>query len=722
MIHNKRIWIAGLLASSLPFSSFASDKNDEGEILVVTAELEDANVLELPNSVTVISEEMIEKRSSHQLTDLLNFAPNVNFSTGASRGRFIQIRGVGERSEFREPVSSSVGVVLDGIDLTGISTAATTLDLQQVEILRGPQGTLYGANGLAGLINLVSNNPTDDFYSKLSVSFESFSGRVFSAVVSGSANDDLGYRFAVKKYQSDGYMNNIFLDRDDINNLDELSFRGKFVFEANDEFTLTTSLFFADIDNGYDAFSLDANRNTYSDQPGHDRQETQAIAFNADWTLNQQFWLETTFSYANSDLEYGYDEDWSHTGICDGTACDSADWGFDWWYSTFDDYLRKNENTSFDMKLHSANGKNEISWVAGIYFREQSVDLTRVYTGDPENFSSQFDTQNSSVYGQLVAPIIDRLNLTAGLRFEKRSAEYNDINNSQFSPDESLWGGKLALEYNYADNKMVYGLISRGYKAGGFNTNEDLNTEDREYQTEFMWNYEAGIKGNWMDNLLTLQASFFYQDRQDIQTKESIVRSIDSGLAVLEGGDCPCSFSDYFGNATEGKSYGIELESLWRLGDHFDLYATVGLMKSKFGTYKSFNHVLANLESNPPVPYDLEGRAFAHTPEYQFTIGGEYSISGHWLFNAEIESKADFKFSERHEESSDSYQLMNLRLTYQQDDWSIKLYAHNVTDEEVQTRAFGSFGNDPRKFYATEPYYQFAAPRIIGVTFIKEFE
>ena len=78
MIHNKRIWIAGLLASSLPFSSFASDKNDEGEILVVTAELEDANVLELPNSVTVISEEMIEKRSSHQLTDLLNFAPNVN--------------------------------------------------------------------------------------------------------------------------------------------------------------------------------------------------------------------------------------------------------------------------------------------------------------------------------------------------------------------------------------------------------------------------------------------------------------------------------------------------------------------------------------------------------------------------------------------------------------------------------------------------------------------
>ena len=113
--------------------------------IVVTAELLEDNVLQLPNSVTVISDELIQQRRAQHLEDLLNLAPNVNFATGASRGRFLQIRGIGERSEFQEPIINSVGIVVDGIDLTGIGTVASTLDVQQVEILRGPQGTLFGA-------------------------------------------------------------------------------------------------------------------------------------------------------------------------------------------------------------------------------------------------------------------------------------------------------------------------------------------------------------------------------------------------------------------------------------------------------------------------------------------------------------------------------------------------------------------------------------------------
>ena len=169
----------------------------ERNVLVVTAELEDKNVLELPSSITVIDSETIEQNNAHHFSDILNLAPNVNYATGASRGRFVQIRGIGERSEFSAPVNYSVGVVVDGIDLTGIATAATTLDVQQIEILRGPQGTLYGANGLAGLINIVSNAPTDALYSKLSVGFEEFGGRSLSAVVSDSISSKTGYRFAL---------------------------------------------------------------------------------------------------------------------------------------------------------------------------------------------------------------------------------------------------------------------------------------------------------------------------------------------------------------------------------------------------------------------------------------------------------------------------------------------------------------------------------------------
>ncbi len=714
-----------LLNLALPNFAKAEASNDsaeqQGEILIVTAELQDTNVLELPSSVTVISQLNIEKRNANQLTDLLNLAPNVNFSTGASRGRFIQIRGVGERSEFVDPVNPSVGVVLDGIDLTGISTAATTLDLQQVEVLRGPQGTLYGANGLAGLINLVSNNPTDSFYSQLSASFESFSGQEVAAVVSGSATDQLGYRFAVKQFQSDGYMKNIFLNRNDTNNLDELSFRGKFVWQSNDDVKLTTSLFYADIDNGYDAFSLDSTRDTYSDQPGHDRQKTKALAFNLDWTLNQEFWLETNLSFADSDLEYGYDEDWSHTGICDGTPCDSADWGFDWWYSSFDNYLRENTNQSLDLKLHSSHASDQLNWVLGFYHRNQSVDLQRQYTYAASDFFSQFDTKNTAIYGQVITPLSDTINLTTGVRFEQRKADYIDSNAAAFDPKEDLWGGKLALEYQYNENRMLYALISRGYKAGGFNTDAALAVNEREFDTEFMWNYEAGIKGTFLESQLVLQASVFYQDREDIQTKQSIVRSIDSGLLVQQGGECPCDFTDQITNATSGSSYGLEVESTWYVSDSVSLYSTLGLIKSQFDDYLNYTHADADLESIPPVPFDLDGRAFAHTPEHQFTLGADFYLSDHWTFNTELEGKSEFFFSDRHEEKSSGYELINLRLTYQQDDWSVKLYANNVTDEDIQTRAFGSFGNDPRKFYETEPYYQFAAPRIIGISLVKEF-
>jgi len=718
------ILIFFILGNFLSFNILAKNQSDEKSseaLLIVTAELEDKNVLELPSSITLIDDSMIQKRNAQQLTDLLNLAPNVNFSTGASRGRFIQIRGIGERSEFVEPVNYSVGVVLDGIDLTGISNAATTLDLQQVEILRGPQGTLYGANGLAGLINLVSNNPSDEFYSKLSASVESFSGRDLSLVVSDSATENLGYRFAVKQFSSDGFINNQFLNRNDTNNLDELSLRGKFVYQANDHLKLTTSLFFADIDNGYDAFSLDSNRNTLSDQPGHDKQKTNAFSLNMDWKINQQYQLESSISHANSELEYGYDEDWSNPRVCDNTACDSSLFGFDWWYSSFDNYARENDNTSLDLKLHSSDSAKNSNWVAGLYLRDQKIELNRTYTYS-DDFNSQFDTKNIAAYGQINQSLSDKLRLSTGLRFERRNADYSDNLTAHFSPSENLWGGRFSLEYQYQDKAMIYGLISRGYKAGGVNAHADIPESERIFKTETMWNYETGIKGTWLDSALVFQASLFYQDRNDIQTKESLVRSLDTGLLVQQDGLCPCSFTDLTGNAVSGLSYGIEIESRWQAQEHLQFYLSLGIMETQYTDFFSYTHVDADLDSIPPIPKDLSGRNLAQASDYQTTLGADYFISEQWTVNLEIESKNEFYFSDRHDERSDKYNLINLRLVYQKDDWRLQFYANNLTNQETQTRAFGSFGNDPRNFYTTEAYYQLGSPRILGLSLSRDFE
>ncbi len=678
------------------------------EELIVTAELIQKSVLDLPNSVSVISEADIQERNAQHLEDLLNLAPNVNYSTGASRGRFVQIRGIGERSEFQEPIINSVGVVVDGIDLTGIATAATTLDTRQVEVLRGPQGTLFGANALAGLINIVSNRPSQEFGVTLGARFEEFGGFGLDGVVTGPISDRTAYRVAIKKYESDGFTDAVFLGRDDTNNIDETTARARITHQVNDRLELDATVLLADIDNGYDAFSLDNTRVTFTDDPGFDRQETLAASLRASYLISDQLRFEGLVSLADSSLEYAFDEDWSNVGICENTVCDSDLFGFDWFFVSFDSYFRENDNTSVDLKLVSQ--QDNLAWVAGVYFRDQGITLDRVYTFLENDFASQFDTTNLAAYGQIDFALGSNWSLTTGLRLEQRDADYSDNNGASANPDESLWGGRIALQYQADNGALLYGLVSRGYKAGGFNLGGNIDAADLEFDTETMINYELGFKQQWLDGALSLQASVFFQDRQDIQTRQSIVRSVATGEI---GGLCPCSFTDFTGNAASGTNTGLELEMDWAISERFSMYATLGLLNTEFDELLSFDHINADRDNG--VAFDLSGRDQAHAPNYQWLLGGAVALTPNLTLSGSIEAKDEFFFSERHDERSDSYELLNMELSYQAENWSVAIYGKNLTDELVQTRGFGSFGNDPRTFYEIDEYNQFGAPRVLGV-------
>ena len=700
----KKNLISVLLASScLSFNAAA-----ELEEVVVTAELIDTGVLELPNSVSVIEQSQIDQRQAYNLEDLLNLAPNINYATGASRGRFIQIRGIGERSEFQDPIINSVGVVLDGIDMTGIATGASTLDLAQVEVLRGPQGTLFGANALAGMINMVSNRPTDTFTSRLSLGVADYGGQLIQGMLSGPLNDSLGYRIAAQNVQSDGFVENVFLNRNDTMRIDESTARAQLAWQANTDLAMNFTLFLADIDNGYDAFSLDNTRQTYSDEPGVDQQDTVAGSVRASYAITEQQRLEAMLSVANSDLTYSYDEDWSYPGICDGTACDSALFGFDWFYASFDAYQRDNDNTSVDLRYVSEG--DQLSWVAGVYHRDQSIKLTRDYTYNDGLFHSQFDTQNSAIYGQLNYALNDRWAVIGGLRSEYRDVDYADSDLAQASLSEDLWGGRLALEYRTDRGAFVYGLISRGFKPGGFNLDQDLDADKREYETETMLNYELGFK-HYFDALdLQVQAAVFYQDRDAIQTKQSVVRSIATGVA---GDPCPCGFTDFTDNAASGTNRGLEVELNWAPSERWSVYSTLGLLDTEFDQLLTFDHVNADRDNG--IPFNLAGREQAHAPSYQWLLGGNLQLAENWSIHGSLEGKDDFYFSDRHELRSEAYTLANLELAYTRDNLRVALYGKNLGDETITTRGFGSFGNDPRKFYETEPYTQYGAPRVVGL-------
>ncbi|WP_334078394.1 TonB-dependent receptor [Microbulbifer sp. M83] len=694
--------LAGSL-SALPAAATDPGTRDLEEV-IVTSQLRDTSQLDLAASASVLDSATIGARGAGNLDQLLSLAPNVNFAAGASRGRFIQIRGIGERSQFIDPVNPSVGLIIDGIDFTGLGLAASTLDMGQVEILRGPQGTVYGANALAGLVTMTSNAPTDTAMAEVSAEVAEYNGRTLSAVGSGALTDRLSYRLAARNQQSDGYIDNGYLGREDTNNIDESILRSKLRYQASDDLQLDITALYIDVDNGYDAFSLYNTRETLSDQPGWDRQETLAGSLVARWSGSDLFTLESTVSVASSDTEYGYDEDWTYVGF------------HPWEYSSTDNYLRDRSNLSADLRLLSTeqtalfNGRS--SWVAGIYLRDESEDLER-----NQAFTSQFETANQALYGQLRTSLGETLALVTGLRLEQREADYTDSLAVDAGNNENLWGGDITLEYRGIADTLVYGTVSRGYKAGGVNgriisasaTNPDIGRDAFEFDTEQLLNYELGIKGAWLDNRLQAQLAAFYQDRSDVQAKQSVFDPADF------------SFDDFLTNAAGGATTGLEVELDYRATEALRFFASAGWLNAEFEGFESTSHVDARDDYNglALAPVNLDGRDVAHAPNYQFFTGTELSLTENLLLRLELEGKDAFYFSNSHNEKSIAYELVNARLTYRGDSWEASLWGRNLADEDYYTRGFyfsNQFGNNPANGYAPEAYYQYGEPRVAGIS------
>ncbi|MBN7795416.1 TonB-dependent receptor [Parahaliea mediterranea] len=680
----------------------------ELEEILVTAEFRPVNLLEQPASTSVVTQADIQQRAAQHLEEVLNLAPNVNYAGGTARARFYQVRGIGERSQFQEPINPSIGFVIDGVDFSGLGSVGTLFDVEQVEVLRGPQGTLHGANALAGLINVRTAAPENE--PGLSVQAGAGNYDMWNLGVVGTGplvKDTLLYRIAVHEYRSDGFTENDYLDRDDVEARDETSVRGKLRWLAGDNSSLDLTAFYADVDNGYDAFSLNNTRHTLSDQPGRDRQESSALAL--DWrTALGAVDLESALTWATSDSEYSYDEDWTYVGY----APDQGE------YSSFDRFLRDRDSYSAELRLLSTEqsrlfgGRGD--WVAGLYYLGNREDLERQYTYLASDFHSRYDTDTLAVFGQLDTRLTDRLTLLSGLRLEQRQTDYSDSNAVASDPDKDLWGGRLTLEYQLTDEQMLYAGVSRGYRANGVNAGilssmaayDDPAVLDQlrsvqTYDEESLLNYEAGFKGSLLDNRLRARLALFYMDREDQQVKGSLVIPRDNNST---------DFIDHTNNAAGGNNYGLELELDWLATEALSLYAHLGLLETEFEDY------IIPATGDDLSDRDLSGRDQAHAPGYQYAVGGRYSFGGNFYARLDLEGKDAFYFSDRHDLKAPAFDLLHMRVGYASDRWEVALWGRNLTDEDYYVRGFGSFGNDPRKGWVTEPYYQYGDPRTFGVS------
>ena len=689
----KTLFTLSLLASSV--AAYAQQTNvsntsdstpSDIERVIVSGDFRQTTLDQLSASATILDQERLRSRQPSHIDSVLNSIPNVNFAAGASRGRFVQIRGIGERSQFAEPINPSVSFIVDEFDFSGLAAAGLIFDTKQLEVYRGPQATLYGTGALAGAVKLSSNDVGSDAPDYV----EARIGNKESYRIEGATGDDIntdwGYRVALVHNRSDGFVENTFLNRSDTAKIDETALRFAVEGSVDERTTLALTYRWYDIDNGYDAFSLDNDNKTLSDEPGFDEHQTHAVSARSTTnTAAGDFILIAT--HASHNIAYGYDEDWTFTGF------------HPWGYTSFDAYYRDVETQTGEMRFVSSDSAalfdGMTDWTIGLFYKSTEEKLLRQYTYLDSDFASEYTPTTTAIYAQTESRLNENLVLVAGLRVENYDFDYADNNQLTRAFDTTMVGGKIALQYTQGDH-FYYGSISRGYKGAGFNPDSRVNDNQRFFDEEYNWNYEVGVKGPLLTPDLIARAAIFYMDRKDTQVSDFDVITRDDGTA---------GFVDIIDNADLGTNKGAELELSWIASDAWQLDASVGYLSATFEGY--------TLADGTEVSEQRQ----AQSPKWTANLYSEYTLTDNMLWRVDVDYKSEYRFSDGHDVTSPSTTLVNSEIVVLHGDWQTSLWVQNAFDREYYTRGFGGFSNDPRDEYAfDEPYYQIGNGRQFGVT------
>ncbi len=679
------------LLSCVSFAAAADSDPNNIETIVVTSDFRQATLDQLSASATIMDAQRVQSRQAEYLDEVLNVAPNVNFAAGASRGRFVQIRGIGERSQFSEPLNPSVSFLVDDFDFSGLGATGVLFDTRQVEVFRGPQSTLFGTGALAGAIKIVSAQPTEDQTSHLQLRAANKDSYRIEGATGSALSDTMRYRVSGVHNRSDGFIENTFLDRDDTNNIDETAARIALQWDLAQNATLDLNYRWYDIDNGYDVFSLDNTRESIADEPGYDEQQTHALS--AKLTRNfDAGQLTMLLTHASHNLAYGFDEDWTYPEFHPGT------------YSSFDAYFRQIDTQTAELRFTSSAAtrlfNDSTSWTLGAHFKGTEEALRREYTYANADFLSEYTPTTTALYGETQAQLLPDLALILGVRLENYEFDYADSQGLQQNHDTDMVGGKVALQYTAGD-KLWYGSVSRGFKGAGINPAQRVSEDKRIFEEEYSWNYELGVKGPFIVPELTLRAALFYMRRDNTQVNDFDVEIRADGTP---------NFIDIIDNADLGTNRGAEAEISWQVNSIWQLQGSLGYLDARFEQY-----------TNAKGEFVEEQRQ-AQAPRWTANLFSEVWLTDELSWRAEADFKDRYRFSDGHDVMSPSATLFNTQLHWEQENWSTTVWVKNLFDKTYYVRGFGGFSNDPRDNYAfDEPYYQLADGRQFGVTFNYRF-
>jgi iron complex outermembrane recepter protein len=709
------------------------------EQIVVTAQKRSENVQEVPIAITALSASTLEKQRVTNVTSLDNLVPGLRIAAAdAAANPKIFIRGSGI-NDFNPTSSSGVGLYADGVYIgSPLAQFSTFFDLDRVEVLRGPQGTLYGRNTTGGAINVISKQPTFSPEGYAALEYGSFNAVDATAAFGGPiVEDKLAFRIAAKYAEDDGYSTNAATGND-VNFAEQYAVRGSLLFTPDSDtdvlFTVnrfmnrggavqakSRALFPATEEAaGADGVCApnyyrsglctdltgyaDTNSDPYtvdSDNEGLDKVDLTSLMLSVDRSVGD---LTLTSITAWQDVKRN---DQENTDASPLQMIDAS-------------YI--NTQTEFSQELRLASDAGALKWVVGAYYMrdttdsDSSYDILRIYrpffvtednpTGaSPENSIGVFGypykqtTDSYAIFGQADYELTPDLVLTTGLRWssDDKSMDYSrTIEESivQFSVQDSKtfsdWSGKIGLKYNLSDLSNVYASYSRGYKSGGFfGGSADDATQIQPYANETVNAYEVGSKSDLLGQRLRLNLSGFYYDYQDIQAYSTVLRN---GVTV-----------QVLDNAASAEMYGAEAELTYMPVRNLDLSLGLAWLHAKYGTYDSLGDDYTGNQMPQSPEYSLTSRA-----AYTFELPGGATISP--SVDVSYRSKVYFDSTMRERLSDPELWLVGAELAMTSADGHIEggFWGRNLTDEAYLTSAnpIDSLGVD---------LLTYSRPRSVGI-------
>ena len=700
--------IATLL--SAPISSYAESADGLSiEEIIVTAQRREESVQDIPVSVTAINSEQIAQLGIQSTMDIVRIATSLSVLEGNNQtNSTFSIRGIGTNA-FGIGVEQAVAMIIDDVALVQQGQAlANLVDIERIEVLRGPQSTLFGKASSAGVINITTKQPAESFGGALELGTTNENAYNVLGSVSGPIGDSLGYRITGFWKKRDGYVKNLTPGQGDLNGEESQGFRAKLRWEISETAEAQLTAYYtseesqccgrvlADVDPDARLFGFipdfktgitpsPENTTIRQDKLPDSKNDIRGVNFRLSFDIGE-FQLISVTAYDSWEYINSEDVDAGDLDVLAALTSGAASGGF------FSDATRDSDFISQEIRLLSP-AKRKFNYLLGFYYSATDIDRTffRVLPVAPANWAGSAGSKNYAFFGQFNYQFTGKASIGLGLRYinEKISAEF--LNRAATMPipinatdtDDAVVG-KLSFQYFLNDDTMVFASYARGYKGQAYDLTPefDLDRAANPVEAESSDAYEVGLKSTFWDQRMQLNLTAFHTkyDNFQVQTTDSTSDVVRFQLA----------------NVGELETQGVELESIVRLSEQLTLTFNASYTDSSVNDFTGAACYPGQTAAEGCVEQvqTIDGGTLPNSPDLKFTTMLDYERS---FENVPLNFFANVLYSWQDEVRfgidqgpltvQDSYGITNLRfgIVDKSGRYQVSVFVNNVFDENYRS-------------------------------------